>query len=179
MNGTVFFCAHCNRNQEVFEYFDDTHFFSRCQVCGYPVETGAAGKGGGAGPRGKLLLIDDDKLLLRFFSDFATEHDFQPLVAADGVSGILLAKEEQPDLILLDVVMPHMDGYEVCGLMRADPDLKDTPIIIITATTDPDLANKSFNAGATLAMEKTIDSERLLDAIEMALALQRKPSPVS
>jgi CheY-like chemotaxis protein len=177
MDRTIFYCAHCKSNQEILEYFDDTRAFSRCRVCGYPVETEAPGAGAAASPRTKLLLIDDDKLLLRFFWDFADQHQFQPLIAADGAFGIALAKEERPDVILLDVVMPHMDGYEVCRQMRADPDLKDTPIIIVTATTDPDLTLKSLQAGATLAMEKTVDADRLLHAINTARALKRKPPP--
>jgi twitching motility two-component system response regulator PilH len=176
MSTTVWFCSHCNATREVFEYIDDTHVFSRCRVCGYPVEKGAVDMAGVAVSRAKLLLIDDDKLLLTCFSDFAGQHGFQPLIAADGASGIALAKRERPDLILLDVVMPDMDGYEVCRQLCADPAFKEIAIVIITATKDPDLAVKSLRAGATLAMEKTTDSQRLLDTIKTALFLKKKPS---
>jgi len=176
MSTTVRFCSHCNANREVFEYVDDTNFFSRCRACGYPVERGAVDMAGVAVSRTKLLLIDDDKLLLRCFSDFAAQHGFQPLIAADGASGIALAKRERPDLILLDVVMPDMDGYEVCRQMCADPAFKGIAIAIITATKDPDLTVKSLRAGATLAMEKTTDFQRLLDTIKTALFLKKKPS---
>ena len=131
---------------------------------------------GVAASRAKLLLIDDDKLLLRCFADFAAQQGFQPLIAADGASGIALAKRERPDLILLDVVMPDMDGYEVCRQLCADPAFKDIAIVIITATKDPDLAVKSLRAGTTLAMEKTTDSQRLLDTIKTALSLKKTPS---
>jgi len=171
----VYFCPHCNAKQETFDYLDDTHFFSHCRVCGYPIEKGAVDLGGVALHRRKLLFIDDDQLLLRLFADFAAEHDFQPLIAADGTSGIALAKRERPDLILLDVVMPTMDGYEVCRQIRADPAFEDIPIILITATRDPALTLKGLQAGATLAMEKTADSQRLLHTIQMALSLKQNP----
>ncbi len=175
MERPVYFCPHCNTEQETFDYLDDTHFFSHCRVCGYPIEKEAVALGGVVLHRRKLLFIDDDKLLLRLFADFAAEHDLEPLVAADGASGIALAMRERPDLILLDVVMPGMDGYEVCRRIRADPAFKNVPIILITATRDPALTLKGLRAGATLAMEKTADSERLLHTIRMALSLTQKP----
>ena len=176
MDRPLYFCPHCNANREVFDYLDDMHFFSRCRVCGYPIEKGALDLGGITLHRRKLLFIDDDKLLLTLFADFAAEHNFQPLIAADGASGIALAKRERPDLILLDVVMPTMDGYEVCRQLRADPALEDIPIILITATRDPALTLKGLQAGATLAMEKTADARRLLHTIRMAVGLKQKPS---
>jgi DNA-binding response OmpR family regulator len=174
MSTPVHFCPHCNAHREVFEYIDETEVFSRCRVCGYPVERDAADSARIAVSRPKLLLIDDDKLLLRCFADFAVQHGFQPLIAADGTSGIALAKRERPDLILLDVVMPDLDGYDVCRQLCADPALKDIAIVIITATNDPDLTGKSLRAGATLAIEKTTDAQRLLDTIQTALSLKKK-----
>jgi DNA-binding response OmpR family regulator len=176
---TTYHCPHCKSNQETFEYFEGAHLVVRCQVCGYPVEEGVVDQGSVAFERTKLLFIDDDQLLLTFFADFAAAHDFQPLIAPDGVSGMALAKRQRPDLILLDVMMPTMDGYEVCRQMRGDPDLKDIPIIIITAMKDPKLSVKGFKAGATLAMEKTTDSRRFLDTIKTALALKPKPPTTS
>jgi CheY-like chemotaxis protein len=75
-------------------------------------------------------------------------------------------------------MMPGMDGYEVCRRMRADPDLKETPIIIITAMTDPKLNVKGFQAGANLAIKKPFESKKLLDTIKTALALKIKPPTV-
>ena len=176
---TIYFCPHCNANQQTFEHIEGAHLVVRCQICGYPVEEGVVEKDRVAFRRTKLLFVDDDKLLLGFFSDFALAHDFEPLIASDGPSGIEMAKRERPDLIVLDVVMPTMDGYEVCRQMRADPDLKDTPIIIVTAMSDPKLSVKGFKAGATLATPKTLDSKRFLDTIKTALALKPKPPTAS
>jgi putative two-component system response regulator len=100
--------------------------------------------------------------------------DLHPLVASDGAAGLALAKRERPDLILLDVMMPHVDSFEVCRQMRADPDLQTTPIII-TAMADPKLSVKGFKAGATLAMHKPLETQRVFDIITTALALKLKP----
>jgi len=171
----TYLCPHCESNQETFEYFEGTRLVVRCKVCGFPVEEDVVEKDHVTFQRTKLLFIDDDELLLGFFSNFATVHEFQPLIATDGPSGIALAKRERPDLILLDVMMPSVDGFEVCRRMRADPALKDTPIIILTAMEDPKLSVKGFKVGATLALRKPFEAKRMLDTIKTALALKPKP----
>jgi DNA-binding response OmpR family regulator/DNA-directed RNA polymerase subunit RPC12/RpoP len=171
----IYFCSHCNENRETFEYYEGSHLKVRCQVCGYPVEEEVVRKEGVSFGRPKILCIDDDQLLLGLFVNALESYDFQAITATDGPSGIEKAKKERPDLILLDVMMPGMDGYEVCRRMRADPDLKETPIIIITAMTDPKLNVKGFQAGANLATKKPFDPKKLVDTIKTALALKTKP----
>ena len=171
----TYFCSHCNANQQTFEYYEGNYLKVRCQVCGYPVEEGIVQKEGVTFGRPKILCIDDDQLLLGLFTSALESYDFKILTATDGPSGIEKAKKERPDLILLDVMMPGMDGYEVCRRMRADPDLKETPIIIITALTDPKLNVKGFQAGANLAIRKPFDPKKLAATIKIALALKTKP----
>jgi DNA-binding response OmpR family regulator/DNA-directed RNA polymerase subunit RPC12/RpoP len=171
----TYFCSHCNTNQATFEYLDGNHLMVRCQVCGYPVEEGVAGEEEVVFARPKILCIDDDQLLLSLLSTVLKDNDFQALTAQDGPSGIEIAKRERPALILLDVMMPGMDGFEACRRMRTDPALKDTPIIIVTAMTDPKLNVKGFQAGATLATEKPYDTAKLINTIKTALAIKAKP----
>ncbi len=181
------FCAHCNANQPTFEYMVGKQRRARCRVCGYPIEEKVAEKiaektedkvadqEAVVSGRPRILCIDDDQLLLSLVRDLLEGNNFEPLTAADGVSGIEIAKREQPDLILLDVMLPGMDGFEVCRRMRADPTLKDTPIIIVTAMTDPKLSAKGFQAGATLATKKPYETAKLINTIKTALALKAKP----
>jgi len=124
----------------------------------------------------KVLCIDDDKLLLGLVKHTLEGAEFEALIAADGPLGIAMAKKERPTLILLDVMMPEMDGFEVCRRMRADPILKDIPIIIVTAMVDPKLNVKGFQAGATLAIQKPYDPRKLIATIKTALALKAKRS---
>ena len=171
----VYFCSQCMKNQSTFEYYEGSRLKVRCQVCGFPVEEGVVEKGEVTFGRARILCIDDDQLLLALFMNVLESHDFQVFTASDGPSGILKAKKEHPDLILLDVMMPGMDGFEVCRRMRADPELKDVPIIIVTAMSDPKLNVKGFQAGANLAIKKAFDPKKLVDTIKTALALKTKP----
>ncbi len=174
----TYFCPQCDSNQPSFEYWEGERLKVRCQTCGYPVEEGVVDEGRVSFARPKVLCVDDDQLLLRLFRDTLVSHDFQALTATDGPSGIASAKQERPDLILLDVMMPGMDGFDVCRRMRADPDLKDIPIIIVTAMLDPKLNVKGFQAGATLAMRKPFDSAQLIATIKTALALKSNRRPL-
>lgn len=177
MKNTVF-CPYCNSTQPRYEYREGGRVKFKCQSCGCPVEVGTIDteKRSAIFDRAKILCIDDDRLLLALFADALEANSFQPLTAVDGPSGIEVAKKERPDLIILDVMMPKMSGFEVCRLMRADPDLKDTPIIILTAMHDPNLNVKGFQAGANLAMRKPFGPKDLINMIKTALALKAKQS---
>lgn len=171
----TYFCPHCNSNEPIFEYYEGNRIKIRCQTCGYPVEEGIVRKEGVTFGRPKVLFIDDDELLLGSFAAVLKYHDFEAITTTSGPSGIALAKKERPHLILIDIMMPEMDGFEVCRRMRADPDLKDTPIILVTAMVDPKLNIKGFQAGANLAIKKPFDPRKLVNTIRTALALKAKP----
>ena len=168
----TYFCPHCGSNQPSYEYWERGELKARCLTCGYPIVEAAIGMTSPPSVRSKVLCIDDDKLLLGLFTMLLKDTDFEALTAPDGPSGIAAAKRERPALILLDVMMPEMDGFEVCRQIRADPDLTGTPIIIVTAMADPKLNVKGFQAGATLAMQKPFEPQKLLNTIKTALALK-------
>lgn len=175
------FCEYCVSDQPVYEYLEEGRTKRRCQTCGIPLDIGnlEAGKlGVGSDPfaRPKVLCVDDDQLLLSLFAAALESENYQALMATTGYAGIEMAQKEHPDLILLDVMMPGMSGFEVCRRLRANPDFKDTPIIIITAKHDPRLNVKGFQAGATLAMRKPFETRKLIDTIKTALALKAKQS---
>ena len=181
------FCSHCSANQPVFEYLVGKQRKMRCGICGYPIEDKTADKAptqeraprqeADSSIRPKILCIDDDQLLLSLVRDLLRDNDFEPLTATDGVTGIEIARREEPALILLDVMLPGTDGFQVCRQMRADPALKDIPIIIVTAMVDPKLSAKGFQAGATLATNKPYEPAKLINTIKTALALKAKSSP--
>jgi CheY-like chemotaxis protein len=175
------FCQYCISDQPVYEYLEGGRTKRRCQACGIPLDIGnlEAGKldvGSGRLARPKVLCVDDDQLLLSLFAATLESEDYQALTATTGYAGIELAQKEHPDLILLDVMMPGMSGFEVCRRLRANPDFKETPIIIITAKFDPRLNVKGFQAGATLAMRKPFETRQLIDTIKTALALKARQS---
>ena len=78
----------------------------------------------------RILVVDDDRTILKLLSEYLRLSDFQVYEAPDGSAGLRLAFNEHPDLILLDVMLPGMDGWEVCSRLR---ELSDVPIIMLTA----------------------------------------------
>ena len=82
--------------------------------------------------RKKILIVDDDPVVRKVLSARLTSHQFQVVEAGSGSSGIALAREEHPDLILLDVVMPSEDGIQVCAALKQDSATEGIPIIFLT-----------------------------------------------
>ena len=95
----------------------------------------------------KILIIDDEREV-REAIRAVLMRDYVPLSASDGHSGIRIAKSERPDLILLDLLLPGMDGIEVCRILKGANETRDIPIIIITATSDDDRRAEALLAGA-------------------------------
>ncbi len=116
-----------------------------------------------------VLWIDDDRLLLGLCSEALKKHGYRVLLASEGAEGIALAQRERPDVILLDVIMASMHGLEVCQALRADPLLHRTPIILLTALVDSGLHTMAQKVQATLTMEKPLDPDDLVRAIEQVL----------
>lgn len=84
------------------------------------------------GQSAKVLLIEDDAFLLGMYVTKLELEHLQPLVATDGDTGLRLAKQEKPDLILLDIILPGMDGFQVLEDLKADPATKGIPVILLT-----------------------------------------------
>ena len=169
------FCPHCRSMQPLGEYHDEGQTGLWCETCRNPIEDSSVGR---PAPRPRpttVLCVDDDRIVLGFCSDALERHGFRAVVASDGASGIEMAKKDRPDLILLDVMMPGLTGFEVCRRLRAEPGLRDTPIILLTASDDPDLAAKGREAGATSSMHKPWNAGSIVAAVEQALGRQAGP----
>ena len=80
-----------------------------------------------------ILLVEDEETLARALEYTLTEEGYSVLTAADGAQGLALAREARPDLLLLDVMLPKMDGFEVCRILRKETTL---PILVLTAKVD-------------------------------------------
>src|SRR3989304_2307540 len=96
----------------------------------------------------KILIIDDDLDTLRLVGLMLQRQGYQITAATNGQQGLDKAVEEEPDLILLDVMMPDMDGYEVTRQLRQNPVTADTPILMFTAKTQLDDKVAGFQDGA-------------------------------
>jgi CheY-like chemotaxis protein len=172
-------CPRCQSLQPVFEIDEDGVPVRRCETCGFPVGTSLVLESGPAGadatPEIKILCVDDDVLIREMLGDILRFRGYTVITASDGELGLEAVAREHPDLILLDVMMPGLDGFEVCRRLKADPVHKEIPIIILTAMNDPKLNQRAFEAGAALALRKTADTANVLRTIEAALSLKNQP----
>ena len=124
--------------------------------------------------RPTILCIDDDRLVLGICTTVLEEHGYRAVMATHGRAGIAIAKSERPALILLDILMPRMDGFEVCKLLRAEPALRHTPIVLFTASDSPDLEAKGADAGATLSVRKPFKPKQIIQTIDRLLGRKRE-----
>jgi DNA-binding response OmpR family regulator len=116
-----------------------------------------------------ILVVDDEPHILKTIADLLMSEGFSVLVAVDGKEGLLAAREKQPDLILLDVMMPKLDGFQVLKRLKKDPLTLDIPVIMLTVRG----ASKDVQEGIQFYAEKYItkpfDPERLLHEIKHSL----------
>jgi CheY-like chemotaxis protein len=173
---SVRFCPRCQADEPTFSFQEETETTLRCLICGFPVETALLLEEGGAPglpspPEVRILCVDDDPLIRQMFGDILRFRGYGVLEAADGETALQTAARELPDLILLDIMMPGIDGFEVCHRLKGDPELRTIPVIILTAMTDPALNARAFQVGAELALRKPAETAVVLRTIEAALGL--------
>ncbi len=113
----------------------------------------------------KKILIVEDVEMNRDLLVQLLEEDYELVEATDGREGLEMAAAERPDLILLDISLPEMDGYEVAGLIRETDDLKGIPIIAVTAHAMAGDQEKAIEAGCTDYLSKPIDEEELWNKV--------------
>jgi len=122
----------------------------------------------------KILFIDDDVILLDTLKALVEVHmpEVEVLLAVDGNTGIRAAKGKQPDVILLDLMLPGMSGYKICGHLKADDDTRHIPIIIVTGMDSADsLKTRSLEAGADAFLKKPFETFELMAQIKAMLRL--------
>jgi DNA-binding response OmpR family regulator len=118
------------------------------------------------GRRKLLLVVEDDVLLLRPIQRAAAELGIDVLHAATGEEGIRFASARQPDLILLDLGLPDMDGARVLGCLKSTPKTVSIPVIIYSGRTDHEERIESFRFGADDYLEKPFDMDMLMRRVE-------------
>ncbi len=123
--------------------------------------------------RGTILVIDDNPTNLQVLYKALSDRGYDVLVEMDGQSGIELVKNSPPDLILLDVMMPGIDGFETCRRLQADPLTQEIPIIFMTALTDTVDKVKGLSLGAVDYISKPFQQEEVLARIKVHLKLRR------
>jgi CheY-like chemotaxis protein len=108
-----------------------------------------------------VLIVDDEQFMRVIFRDALAEAGFMTTTAEDGISAVNIFKDMQPDLVLLDLVMPMKDGFETCQDIRNLPEGRYTPILMVTGLDDTGLIHRAFEAGATDFISKPVKPELL------------------
>ena len=128
----------------------------------------------------RILVVDDDKSIVRVLRGYLEQSGYQVLTAADGETALHMLRRERPDLVILDLMMPNLDGWEVTRIVRADKGLAATPIIMLTARVEDtdkivglelgadDYITKPFNAREVVARVNALLRRTRLDQLASA-----------
>ena len=116
-----------------------------------------------------ILIVDDERDILDLIEYNLKKEGFSVITAEDGVEGIERARQYKPDLVLLDIMMPKMDGLEVIALMRDDANLREIPVIFLTARSDEKTEVKGLDRGADDFLTKPISTTKLVSRIKAVL----------
>jgi len=119
----------------------------------------------------KILFVEDESALQKTFGDVLTKEGYDMISALDGEAGLKLAKERKPDLILLDLILPKMDGFEVLKQLKKEVETKAIPVIVLTNLERVVDIEKAIEAGATTYLVKAnYTLEEVLEKIKKALS---------
>lgn len=120
----------------------------------------------------QVLIVDDIPSNLNFLSEVLHAEGIGVLISTSGETAVEIARVRLPDLILLDIAMPMMDGYEVCGILKNDPETRDIPVIYLTARTEPEDILRGFQTGAVDYILKPFTSAELIARVRTHLQLK-------
>jgi len=118
----------------------------------------------------RILLIEDDPSVLRAISYMLEKEGYDVLTAMNGLVGLRKAKEENPDLLILDVMLPGIDGFEVCHRLRAESQTAQLPILMLSAKGQAADRSTGLQVGADEYLTKPVERSVLLSKIEALLA---------
>jgi DNA-binding response OmpR family regulator len=119
---------------------------------------------------GTALIVEDHPEQADLVASILRLRDYEPILAEDGEAGLRLAREQHPDVMLLDLMLPDINGFDVCRRLRTDPDTRLIPVVMLTALNDVQHRVHGFRVGANAYVTKPYDIEELFEAIAAAQA---------
>ena len=129
---------------------------------------------------GDILVVEDSRFQAKRLRDFLQKHGYRVRLAAHGQDGLLAIEERRPALIISDIVMPQMDGFEMCRAIKNDKNLRDIPVILLTTLSHTGDILRGLEAGADSYISKPCDGKMLLTRIQTVVATSRvdgEPGP--
>ncbi len=127
----------------------------------------------------RVLVVDDEIDTLNLLHTILEISGYQAFTTLNSIDAITLAEVEHPDCILLDIMMPQLDGFTLCKMMRMHPTTKNLPIVFVTAYSALDLEDRRIDAGADMVLPKPIGMDALIEAIEKAKTIRTPKVPDS
>jgi len=112
-----------------------------------------------------VLAVDDDPVMCKLLRMILEPKGFEVLEALSGVKGLMVTKRELPDVVLLDIMMPDIDGFDVCRELKLDPKTKDIPIIFVTAMSGQEHLDRGMSLGAQGYITKPFRPEVLIEKL--------------
>jgi DNA-binding response OmpR family regulator len=125
----------------------------------------------------RILVVDDDPTSLKLLDLVLNKEGYQVMTASNGLEALRKARQESPDLLILDVMLPGFDGFEICHRLRSEPATAATPIMMLSSKqqkSDHDAASK---VGANAFLAKPVDRTSLLAKVAELLGDQKPPEP--
>ncbi|MCJ7497441.1 MAG: response regulator [candidate division Zixibacteria bacterium] len=122
----------------------------------------------------KILVIDDEAEITEIVETFLKDAGYQVMIENSSVMGIERAKNFKPDLILLDIMMPFMDGYEVCDELKKNKETENIPVIFLTGKDAKSDEGRSFRVGGDMYIKKPFSCDRLLEIVRIVLMSMSK-----
>lgn len=113
----------------------------------------------------KILIIEDDALLSRMYQTIFSTNDYEVVLATDGAEGLVQARKEQPTLILLDIMMPKLNGLEVLEHLKNDPEVRDIPVVILTNLAGNNDVEAALGLGAVRYLIKTENKPKRVEEV--------------
>lgn len=121
-------------------------------------------------PGERILLADDEEDIKTVVAMFLQTQGYEVVTAFDGLDALERAKEQKFDLIILDIMMPVLDGFEVCKRLKEDESTKDIPVLMLSAAAHVESVNKGMEAGARDYIIKPFEPDKLREKVEEVLA---------
>jgi DNA-binding response OmpR family regulator len=119
--------------------------------------------------QGNILVIDDEPQITEIIDAFLTNSGYEVHVSNVASEGLKLAKQLKPDVILLDIMMPEVDGYSLCNDLKNDNDTAGVPVVFLTGKDRNDDMGRSFKVGGDMFIKKPFSCERLLEILNIIL----------
>ena len=127
--------------------------------------------------RKKVLLVDDVQLFLEQEKTFFNRDDFELLLARSGIEAVKVVKQERPELVFMDLYMPDMDGDRCCHMLKSDPDVREIPVIMVTAGVDEEDFERCWQAGCDDIITKPINRHFFMAIIRKYFPVPERKAP--